>query len=96
MFFLKGDTQNPLLAKIHSELVKEAEKWSADQLRPVKIEIELPTTIVRRPLEISTEESRTRARTNQAETLRERVQRRLRIFLERNLIEVLIQMKLLL
>ena len=53
LFFLKGNTQNPLLAKIHSELVKEAEKWSAKRL-PVEIEIELPTTVVRRPVEILT------------------------------------------
>lgn len=54
LFFLKGDTQNPLLAKIHSELVKEAEKWSADQLSGKNFEIELPTTVVRRPLELPT------------------------------------------
>lgn len=101
LFFLKGDTQNPLLAKIHSELVEEAEKWSAERLSGENLEIELPTTVVRRPVEMPTEESSsrsqvrsiTRARTNQAETLRERVQRRLRIFWERFRNDVILPFK---
>ena len=80
LFFLKGNTQNPLLAKIHSELVEEAEEWSAEQLSDKNFEIELPTTVVRRPLEISTTVVRPvvrRPRTTQPEVLRRFVRRRI-------------------
>ena len=80
LFFLKGNTQNPLLAKIHSELVEEAEEWSAEQLSDKNFEIELPTTVVRRPLEISTTVVRPvvrRPRTTRPEVLRRFVRRRI-------------------